>query len=415
MNNRRVVITGLGAITPLGLDLPTTWRNLLAGISGEGPITLFDPAPIPVKIAAEVKQFDPLNYMDRKQARRMDRFQQFAVAASWEALAQARLTIDDDIADQVGVVIGSGAGGIGSHFTGAKVLLERGPRRINPFTIPMVLTDMAAGQLAIILGARGPNCAVVSACASGNDAIGTAYETIRRGDAEVMLAGGAEAAITLIGVAAFDRTGALSHRNDPGHTSRPFDATRDGLVMGEGAAMLVLESLDFARKRGAEPLAEIVGYGATADAYHISAPDPEGRGAAKAMLMALRKAGLSPEEVDYINAHGTSTPLNDVTETRAIKRVFGEHAYHVPISSTKSMIGHLLGAGGAVEAAVCVMTIRENRIHPTINLQTPDPECDLDYVPQQSREAEVNVALSNSFGFGGHNACLVFRKVIGDK
>ncbi len=409
--SRRVVVTGMGAITALGLDVETLWRNLLAGESGIGAITRFDARPFTSQIAAEVKDFDPTAYIPKKEARRMDRFIQFALAASLQAVEQAQLTVDAHNAADVGVIIGSALGGLESLDKAYQVFIHKGPRRISPFTGVMMISNMAAGQVAITLGARGPNFCPVSACATGSHAIGEAYEMIRRGDAQVMLAGGSEAALVPIGFATFDRLGALSQRNDePKRAMRPFDAERDGFVVGEGAAIIILENLEYAEKRGATPLAEIVGYALNDDAHHVTAPSPDGAGAVEVMHRALEKAGLEPTQIDYINAHGTSTPLNDKSETAAIKRVFGEHAYRVPISSTKSMVGHLLGAAGAVEAVACVKTLQTGRIHPTANYEYPDPDCDLDYVPNAARQANVTTALSNSFGFGGHNAVLVFGK-----
>jgi 3-oxoacyl-[acyl-carrier-protein] synthase II len=406
----RVVITGIGIISPLGLDTESTWQAILRGESGVDYITAFDPSPFETRFAAEVRGFDPLNYMDRKDARRTDRFTQFAIAAARESLRNAGLDLSKTDPNQVGVIIGSGIGGIITLSEQFKVLFERGPGRVSPFLVPMMIVDMAGGYLSILLGARGPNFCTVSACASGGDAIGNAYEILRRGDAQVMLAGGAEAPVCPIALAAFNAARAMSTRNeDPKRASRPFDRDRDGFVLGEGAAVLVLETLEHARGRGAPILAEIVGYGLTADAYHITQPAEDGEGGARAMAMALRKAGLAPTEVDYINAHGTSTPLNDRTETQAIKAVFGEHAYRLAVSSTKSMTGHLLGAAGAIEAAFCVLAIRDQVLPPTINLENADPECDLDYVPNQARPARVRVAMSNAFGFGGHNSCLVIR------
>jgi len=411
MHPRRVVVTGMGTITPLGLDVPTTWAHAVAGRSGAGPITLFDASRLNVRIAAEVKGFDPLNYMDAREARRRDRFEQFAVAATQEAVRQAGLRITEEIADEVGVIIGSAIGGAQTFADGVETARYKSPRLLHPFVIPMVITDGASAQIAIALGARGPNFATVSACAAGADAIGIAYELICSGDCRVCIAGGAEASITFVGIAAFDRIGAMSRRNDdPAGACRPFDRDRDGTVMGEGAAILVLEDLEFARARGAEPLAEIIGYGATSDAYHPIAPDEDGAGAARAMTKALRKAGIRPGEVDYINAHGTGTPLNDKTETLAIKMVFGERAYEIPVSATKSMTGHMIGATGALEAIFCIMAIREGILPPTINLQNPDPECDLDYVPNQARRKEVRIAITNAFGFGGHNSVLVLKR-----
>ena len=407
----RVVITGLGAITPLGLDMPSTWSAMLAGKSGAGPITLFDASPFQVQFAAEIKSFEPTNYMDRKTARRSDRVVQIALAATGEALRQAGLEITDEIADDVGVIVGTGIGGEKTHHDQMLILFEHGPRRVSPFALARILPDMSAGQIAISYGARGPNHCVSSACATGADALGDAFETIRRGDAVAVIAGGTESTMAPSALGAFDRSGVLAHYDgDPREACRPFDATRNGLLIGEGAAILILESLSFARRRGARPLAELVGYGATADAFHISAPSEEGIGAAKAIQRALRKAGSSPEDIDYIHAHGTGTRLNDRLETLAIKRAFGERAYQIPISSTKAMTGHMMGAAGAIGAAVATMAIQENKAPPTINLHTPDPECDLDYVPNQAREVPVQTAQVNAFGFGGHNAVLVIRE-----
>lgn len=407
----RVVITGMGAITPLGNDVETFWRNVVAGRSGVGPITLFDASAMKTRIAAEVRGFDPEAWFGRKEARRMDRYAQFALAATQQALQDARLDPAHVDRERVGVILGTGIGGLGSLVQGVETLMTRGPDRVSPFMVPMMLADTAPGLIAIAYGFRGPNMAVVTACASGTNAIGEAMHLIRRGDADVVIAGGAEAAILPIAVAAFNVMGAISTRNEePERASRPFDRTRDGFVMGEGAGILVLERLEHARARGARIYAEVAGYGASADAYHITAPLENGEGAALAMRRALADAGLSPRDVDYINAHGTSTPLNDKSETQAIKAVFGEAAYDVPISSTKSMIGHLLGAAGAVEAIVCVRAITDGIIPPTINYEHPDPECDLDYVPNTARRKPVRVAMSNSFGFGGHNACVIFRR-----
>ncbi|HID65147.1 MAG TPA: beta-ketoacyl-[acyl-carrier-protein] synthase II [Anaerolineae bacterium] len=406
----RVVVTGLGVISPVGLDVPTVWQNLVAGRSGIGPITHFDASDFAVKIAGEARGFDPADYMSAKEARRTDRFVQFAIAAAQQAVAQARLTVDQTIADQVGVIVGAGMGGINTYSRQLRVLTEKGPRRVSPFLIPMITVDVAAVQIAILTGAKGPNFGLVSACSTGSDAIGQAYETIRRGDAQAVIAGGTEAAVTPVGVAAFDRMRALSHRNEePERASRPFDAERDGFVMGEGGAIVILENLSFAERRGAEPLAEVVGYANTSDAVSLVAPAEGGMAAARTMALALKKAGLSPEEVDLVSAHGTSTPLGDVHETMALKRVFGARAYKVPISATKSMTGHLLGAAGALQAVITVMAVREGIIPPTINYTTPDPRCDLDYVPNVARRASIRVALSNSFGFGGHNVALVFK------
>ncbi|MER3400167.1 MAG: beta-ketoacyl-[acyl-carrier-protein] synthase II [Thermoflexus sp.] len=407
----RVVVTGMGAITPLGNDVETFWQNVVAGRSGVGPITLFDASALKTRIAAEVKGFDPEAWFGRKEARRMDRYAQFALAATQQALQDARLDPGHVDRERVGVILGTGIGGIGALVQGVETLMTRGPDRISPFMVPMMLADTAPGLIAIAYGFRGPNMAVITACASGTNAIGEAMHLIRRGDADVVIAGGAEAAILPISVAAFNVMGAISTRNEePERASRPFDRTRDGFVMGEGAGILVLERLEHAQARGARIYAEVVGYGASADAYHITAPLENGEGAALAMRRALADAGLSPREVDYINAHGTGTPLNDKSETQAIKAVFGEAAYDVPISSTKSMIGHLLGAAGAVEAIVCIRAITDGVIPPTINYEHPDPECDLDYVPNTARRRPVRVAMSNSFGFGGHNACVIFRR-----
>ena len=405
----RVVITGVGAVSPLGLNIPSMWEALVNGRSGVDYITLFDPEFFETKIAAEVKGFNAADYLDHKKARHMDRYAHFAVVASLEAVEQARLSFDN--AEEIGVIIGSGIGGLGTLSAQFGVLAERGPRKVSPFLIPMMITDAASGQVSILLGAKGVNFCATSACSSGADAIGEACEIIKRGDAQVMLAGGAEAAITPIGMAGFNAAGALSTQNDePQKASRPFDAQRDGFVIGEGGAVLVLESLPHALRRGANILAEVLSYGATSDAYHITQPAAGGEGGAKAMQIALRKAGIRPDEIDYINAHGTSTPLNDKSETMAIKTVFGQHAYRMPISSTKSMMGHLIGAAGAIEAIICVLTIQRGVIPPTINLTNPDPDCDLDYVPHVSRQRKVRTALSNSFGFGGHNSVLVLRE-----
>ncbi|MDO8671794.1 MAG: beta-ketoacyl-ACP synthase II [Dehalococcoidia bacterium] len=411
----RVVVTGIGMVSPLGLDLHSTWEALLAGKSGVADTTLFDPKDFDTKFSAEVKGFDPAKYVDRKEARRMDRFVQFAVVAALEAVEHAGLVINSDNRDDIGVIIGSGIGGITTLSEQFKVLLERGPGRVSPFLIPMMIVDMAAGQVSITLGARGPNFCTTSACASGADAIGVASEFIRRGDAKVVVAGGSEAPLTPIGMAAFNSLRALSTRNDaPQKASRPFDIGRDGFVMAEGAAVLILESLEYARGRGAPILAEILGYGATGDGFHITQPAEGGEGGARAMRMAMIKAGIDRTKVGYINAHGTSTLLNDKLETMAIKSVFGEHAYKLAISSTKSMTGHMLGAAGAVEAAVSIMAFQSGWLPPTINLDDPDPECDLDYIPHQAREARVDVVLSNSLGFGGHNSTLLFGRFDGN-
>ncbi|MBA7482216.1 MAG: beta-ketoacyl-ACP synthase II [Dehalococcoidia bacterium] len=413
MNNSkdRVVITGTGILSPLGLDTRTTWEGLIAGKSGIDYITLFDPSDMAAKFAGEVKGFQPTDYMERKEARRMDRFAQLAVAASQEAVASARLEIDHTNDDDIGVIIGSGIGGLTTLFEQAKILVEKGPDRVSPFLAPMMIADIAAAQVSIALGVKGPNFCTTSACSSGSDAIGAAYELIRHGDAQVMLAGGTEALINPLGITAFTALKALSTRNEaPKKASRPFDAERDGFVISEGACVLILEKLEHALKRGVPVLAEIAAYGATADSFHVTQPMENGEGAARAIRIALKKAAILPTEIDYINAHGTSTQLNDVMETRAIKTVFGDYAYRVPISSTKSMLGHLIGCAGAAEAMVCILSIQNGIIPPTINYDHPDPDCDLDYVPNVARKAEVNIALSSSFGFGGHNSVLILRR-----
>jgi len=408
----RVVITGLGAITPLGNDVPTMWEAVVKGRSGVARITQFDPSPLSTQFAAEVKDFDPVALFGAKGARRMDRVTQFAVAATKEAIEDAGLRVTADEAERTGVIIGTGIGGISTLVRGLKMMERKGPRRLNPFLIPMILPDTPAAQVAIVFGFKGPNLAVVTACATGTNAIGEGAEMIRRGMADVMVCGGSEAGILPLSIAGFNAMGALSTRNEePERASRPFDATRDGFVMGEGAGILILESLSHARSRGARIYAEVVGYGTTVDAFHMAAPAEGGEGAARAMKMALQRAGLTPEDIDYINAHGTSTVLNDKSETAAIKSVFGEQAYRVPISSTKSMIGHLLGAAGAVEAIVCVKALETGIIPPTINYEHPDPECDLDYVPNVARRASLRTAMSNSFGLGGHNAAIILARM----
>ncbi len=407
----RIVITGLGCLSPLGRNVQTTWENALAGRSGVGPITLFDAAEHETRIAGEVREFDPGAVLGRKEARRMDRYTQFAVAASQEALADAGLRIDEHNRGRIGVFVGTGIGGMGTLLAEAEVCRARGPRRVSPFLIPMMLPDAAGGQVAITFGMRGPNLGVTSACATGTNAIGEAAEVIRHGRADVMVAGGAEAAVNAVTMAGFNSMGALSTRNDqPTRASRPFDKSRDGFVAGEGAGVLVLESEAHAQARGAHIYGEVLGYGITNDAYHVSAPLENGAGAVECMRLALAQAQLQPAAIDYLNAHGTSTPLNDKSETAAIKTVFGERAYDLPISSTKSMTGHLLGAAGAVEAIFCLKAIHDGRLPPTINYETPDPACDLDYVPNQARAKAVRTAMSNSFGFGGHNACVILRQ-----
>jgi len=411
---RRVVVTGMGVVTPLGHDLQTFWANITSGRSGVSRITTFDPSEFTTQIAAEIRDFDPERYTSRKDAHRMDRFAQFAVAAARSAIEDAKLEITEDNADRVGVLIGSGIGGIQTIERQYDVLAERGPSRISPFFIPMLIADMASGQVSILFGARGPNTTVVTACATGTHAIGDAYHIIRRGDADVMICGGAEAPMCRLGLGGFCAARALSTRNDePERASRPFDADRDGFVMGEGAGVLILEAVDVAVSRGAPIRAEVVGYGMTGDAHHITAPAPGGRGAARAMQLALGSAGVQPEDVDYINAHGTSTKPNDPAETAAIKSAFGEHAYRVSISSTNSMTGHLLGAAGAVEAIISVLAIQTSTVPPTINLEKPDPECDLDYTPNRAVQRSVRYAMSNSFGFGGHNATILLRRYEG--
>ena len=407
----RVVITGMGCISPLGNDVPSLWSGLLAGRSGIGPITHYDTSGHKVRIAAEVKDFDGVAVFGRGDARRMDRFSQFAVVTARQAVLDAGLQITEQNRDRIGVILGTGVGGLNTLFEQIQVFTQRGPDRVSPFLVPMMLPDTAAGMVAIYLGVRGPNLAVVSACASGTNAIGEAAEAIRRRSADVILTGGSEAVIVPIAIAGMAQMSALSTRNeDPERASRPFDRDRDGFVMGEGSAVLVLESLEHAQERGARILAEVTGYGTSNDAYHISAPAENGAGAARCMQLALDSAGLRPGEISYINAHGTSTPLNDKSETAAIKTVFGSHAYQVPISSTKSMTGHLLGAAGALEALVCVQTLQDNQLPPTINYTTPDPECDLDYVPNQARRVETQHVMSNSFGFGGHNATIILSR-----
>ena len=398
-------------VTPVGLTAGDTWDALVNGRGGIGTISLFDPEGLDSRIAGEVKDFDPLHYMEKKQARRADRFSQFAFAAADEALQQSGIEIKDGVSDNVAVIVGTAIGGITTLSEEFETMLNKGRHRVSPFLIPMMLPDMASGQLSIRIGARGVNYSLVSACASGADCIGEAANIIRRGDSDVALAGGSEAAVTPITMAGFAAARSLSECNDdPEHASRPFDKDRDGFVMGEGAAILALEAEEHAKARGATILAEVAGYGATSDAFHVTQPDEHGRGAGEAMNRALQQAKLRPDDIDYINAHGTSTPMNDKLETRALKRVFGEYAHSLPISSCKSMVGHLLGAAGAVEAAVCVRAIETNTIPPTINYTTPDPECDLDYVPNVARSASLEAVMTNSLGFGGHNASLVIRR-----
>jgi 3-oxoacyl-[acyl-carrier-protein] synthase II len=410
MNERRVVITGMGAVTPLGLDVPTTWANLVAGKSGVTPITSWDASRYDCRFAAQVTGFEPRKYFfNEKDARRADRFSQLTMASAKEAVKDAALDPEHLDRDRVGVLVGSGIGGLQTLHEQDTNLIMKGPNRVSPFMIPMMITNMAGGLISIEFGFMGPNFCVVSACATSNNSIGEAWRLIRDNEADVIVAGGSEAAASPLGMSGFAAMKALSTRNDaPEKASRPFDKDRDGFVLGEGAGIVILEELEHAKKRGARILAELTGYGLTADAYHMTSPS--GHGAVKAMQNALRRAGIEPSQVDYINAHGTSTPLGDVAESDAIKTVFGDHARKVAISSTKSMTGHLLGAAGAAELIFCIKAIQENLIPPTINLDTPDPACDLDYVPNQAREQKIDVAISNSFGFGGHNATLVVRR-----
>ncbi|MEH7649670.1 beta-ketoacyl-ACP synthase II [Bacillus safensis] len=410
MDKKRVVVTGLGALTPLGNDVESTWKNALAGVSGVGPITRVDSSEYTAKVAAELKDFNIEDYMEKKEARKMARFTQYAVVAAQKALEDSRLEITDEIAPRVGVWVGSGIGGLETFEEQFEVYSNKGARRVSPFFVPMMIPDMATGQISIALGAKGVNSCTVTACATGTNSIGDAFKVIQRGDADAMITGGTEAPLTKMSFAGFCANKALSTNPDPKTASRPFDKNRDGFVMGEGAGIIVLEELEHALKRGATIYAEIVGYGSTGDAYHITAPAPNGEGGVRAMKEAIRDAGLSVEDIDYINAHGTSTPYNDKFETMAIKEVFGEHASQLAISSTKSMTGHLLGAAGGVEAIFSVLAIKDSVIPPTINLETPDEECDLDYVANEARSKEVQVALSNSLGFGGHNATIIFKK-----
>ena len=407
---QRVVITGMGVITSLGQDLNTLWDNLMAGKSGVSEIEAFDTSEYTTKIAASIKDFNPEDYIERKDARKMDRFVQFAVAASKLALEDSGLVIGEiAYAERVGVSVGSGIGGLGTWEDQHNALIEKGPKRVSPFFIPMMIANMGSGQVSISLGAKGPNTSPVTACATGSHAIGDSFRMIQRGDADAMICGGAEATIRPIGMAGFCSMRAMSTRNDePEKASRPFDTERDGFVMGEGSGVLILESLDHALKRGARIYGEVIGYGLSGDAHHMTEPDPEG--AARCIRMAIRDAGLNPEEIDYINAHGTSTPVGDKSETEAVKKTLGDHAYKVAISSTKSMTGHLLGAAGGVEAVICGLALQHQTIPPTINLDNQDPACDLDYVPNKPRKAELNVVMSNSFGFGGHNATVILKK-----
>jgi 3-oxoacyl-[acyl-carrier-protein] synthase II len=413
--DHRVVITGMGVVTPLGQDVEVFWKNLIAGQCGVDKITAFDASAYDTRIAAEVKEFDPSPaFPSPKEVRRTDRFSQFGIYAAWKALKDSGLDLETVDCDQVGVFLGSGIGGLRTTTEQHKILLERGPGRLSPFMIPMLISNMASGMVSMYYHLRGPNFATCSACATANHAIGEAWRTLKMGDAKVMLAGGAEAAIVPIGIGGFCSMRAMSTRNDdPKRASRPFDKDRDGFVMGEGSGVLVLEELEHAKARGARIYAELAGYGNTADAYHLTAPSPGGEGAARCMKVALRSGGLNPEDISYINAHGTSTPQGDIAETQAIKTVFGDHARKVAVSSTKGATGHMLGAAGAVEMVVCVKAIQTDTIPPTINYETPDPECDLDYVPNTARQGKVNAIVNNSFGFGGHNACLVAKKFAG--
>ncbi len=410
MSKKRVVITGMGTISPIGLTTEDYWKSCLAGKSGVDTISSFDPADFAVRIAAEVRDFDPENYIERVEARKMDRFVQFAVASAEMALKDSGLDLESEDPTRMGTLVGSGVGGIATLEEQHTRLMNRGPSRISPYFVPMMIIDMAPGLISMRLNLKGPNFGVVSACASGSHAIGETFHMMQMGKADVMISGGAEAAVTPMTVGGFASMKALSTRNDePSKASRPFDKDRDGFVLGEGAGMFVFETLEHAQKRGARIYAEIVGSGATADAYHMTAPAPGGEGAARAMRLALEDAGLAPEDVSCINAHGTSTPHNDKLETAAIKTVFGEHAYKIPVNSTKSMIGHLLGAGGALELQAAVLSIRDGKVHPTVNHEVPDPDCDLDYVPGSSRDLEVDTVLSNSFGFGGHNVSIIVK------
>ena len=410
MTKKRVVVTGLGALSPLGTDVDTSWNNAINGVSGIGPITRVDAEEYPAKVAAELKDFNVEDYMDKKEARKMDRFTQYAVVAAKMAVEDADLIITDEIAPRVGVWVGSGIGGLETLESQFEIFLTKGPRRVSPFFVPMMIPDMATGQISIALGAKGVNSCTVTACATGTNSIGDAFKVIQRGDADVMVTGGTEAPLTRMSFAGFSANKALSTNPDPKTASRPFDKNRDGFVMGEGAGIIVLEELEHALARGAKIYGEIVGYGSTGDAYHITAPAQDGEGGARAMQEAIKDAGIAPEEIDYINAHGTSTYYNDKYETMAIKTVFGEPAPKLAVSSTKSMTGHLLGAAGGIEAIFSILAIKEGVIPPTINIQTPDEECDLDYVPDEARRQELNYVLSNSLGFGGHNATLIFKK-----
>ncbi|WP_017548033.1 beta-ketoacyl-ACP synthase II [Salinicoccus carnicancri] len=410
MDKRRVVVTGVGALTPIGNTAPDTWENALNGVNGIGKITRIDNSDYNIHVAGELKDFDIEDYMDKKEARRMDRFTQYAMVAADEAVADSGLEINDDNAERVGVWIGSGIGGIQALEDGFKVLYERGPRRVSPFFVPMMIPDMASGQVSIKHGAKGPNGATVTACATGTNSIGEAFKFIARGQADAMITGGTEAPITRMGVAGFQANKALSTAEDPGKASRPYSADRDGFVIGEGSGIVMLEELEHAKARGAKIYAEIVGYGSTGDAHHITAPAEDGEGGARAMREALKDGGIDPDEVGYVNGHGTSTPYNDLFETKAIKTVFGDHAYKMAVNSTKSMTGHLLGGGGGMELIITAFSLRDGKVHPTIGLENPDPDCDLNYVPDGAIERDLKYAITNSLGFGGHNATLLLKK-----
>lgn len=411
MEKKRVVVTGMGVISPVGTGLNKFWDSLVKGKSGIDKITRFDTSDLPSRIAGEVRDFNPEAYIEKKELKRLDRFTQFAISATKMALEDADLDLSTVDKTRIGVILGSGIGGNATWEEQHSILLSKGPKRVSPFFIPMMIVNMASGQVSMAFGLKGPNFTVVTACASGTNAIGEAFRTLQRGDADIIISGGTEAPITMLSLAGFSSMKALSSRNDePSLASRPFDRERDGFVMGEGAGILVMESLDSALKRNAKIYGEVVGYGSTADAYHLTQPSPEGEGASRAMEAAISDAGISPSDVDYINAHGTSTPLNDKFETMAIKNTFGEHAYKLAVSSTKSMTGHLLGAAGAVEIVATLLSVYNDEIPPTINYENPDPECDLDYVPNRAVKRTVNIALSNSMGFGGHNACIIVKK-----
>ncbi|MHC0552979.1 beta-ketoacyl-ACP synthase II [Salinicoccus sp. CNSTN-B1] len=412
MDKRRVVVTGIGALTPIGNTAPETWENALKGVNGIDKITRIDNSEYNVHVAGELKDFNVEDYIDRKEARRMDRFTQYAMVAADEAVADSGLDITDDNRERIGVWIGSGIGGIQALEDGFKVLYERGPRRVSPFFVPMMIPDMASGQVSIKHGLKGPNGATVTACATGTNSIGEAFKFIARGQADAMVTGGTEAPITRMGIAGFQANKALTTAEDPDKASRPYSKDRDGFVIGEGAGVVMLEELEHAKARGATIYGEVVGYGTTGDAHHITAPAEGGEGGARAMQEAMKDAGLKPEQIDYINGHGTSTPYNDLFETMAIRSVFADHADKLLVNSTKSMTGHLLGATGGMEAIITVLSLKEGKVHPTINLETPDPECDLNYVPEGMVEADLEYAISNSFGFGGHNASLVFKKYV---